>query len=350
MLSSSSTIRIRSATSETLGPAGAALCSGRAIAHSIERRYGAAGKQRLGARIAQSKLAAPPFTSGLPGEPYGHPMRAAALVVLLVAASAMSSCATAAQAARRAASTVPTDRCTIVSTSPPVVATVASDCAGAGTVERVEAPFGAPGARLASVYLPACYAREPQRRFPVVFLLHGAGADASQWPAIGLATTADDLITSGAIPPMIVVMPDGGATMPDGLAADLVDRLVPWADQTYRTLADSADRAVGGISRGGRVALLAVAMHPGVFSGVGGHSPAVGPSDDAIAARLSGRVRSDPPRRRRQGRAQARSRALREPCQDRGRQRRPRRGSRRARSQHTGGRTRPSTCGSTRRC
>ena len=168
------------------------------------------------------------------------------------------------------------------------MATVASDCAGAGTVERVEAPFGAPGARLASVYLPACYVRDPERRFPVVFLLHGAGADASQWPAIGLATTADDLITSGAIPPMIVVMPDGGATMPDELAADLVDRLVPWADQTYRTLADSADRAVGGISRGGRVALLAVAMHPGVFSGVGGHSPAVGPSDDAIAARLSG--------------------------------------------------------------
>ena len=138
------------------------------------------------------------------------------------------------------------------------------------------------------MYLPACYATEPQRRFPVVFLLHGAGADASQWPAIGLATTADELITSGAIPPMIVVMPDGGATMPDSLAADLVDHLVPWADQTYRTLADSADRAVGGISRGGRVALLAVAMHPGVFSGVGGHSPAVGPSDDAIAARLSG--------------------------------------------------------------
>ena len=175
-----------------------------------------------------------------------------------------------------------------MSTSPPVVASVASDCAGTGTVEQIEAPFGAPGARLASVYLPACYARDPQRRFPVVFLLHGAGADATQWPAIGLTTMADALITTGAIPPMIVVMPDGGATMADGLAADLVDRLVPWADQTYRTLPDSADRAVGGISRGGRVALLAVAMHPGVFSGVGGHSPAVGTGDDAMAARLSG--------------------------------------------------------------
>jgi enterochelin esterase-like enzyme len=205
--------------------------------------------------------------------------------VVLAVAVPISACAGPRQAS---APTLPTTAAPIVSTSPQVAASLASDCAGAGTVEQVAAPFGAQSAQLASVYLPACYLSEPQRRFPVVFLLHGAGADASQWPAIGLASTADDLITSGAIPPMIVVMPDGGATMADELAADLVDRLVPWADQTYRTLADSADRAVGGISRGGRVALLAVAMHPGVFSGVGGHSPAVGTGDDAIAARLSG--------------------------------------------------------------
>jgi enterochelin esterase-like enzyme len=217
-------------------------------------------------------------------------MRAAALVVLLVATVALSSCASAPASTSTSTTgsiAVSTTASPVVST-PPVVGNVASDCAGAGTVEQAEAPFGAPGARLASVYLPACYARDAERRFPVVFLLHGAGADATQWPAIGLATTADDLITSGAIPPMIVVMPDGGVTMADGLAAELVDRLVPWVDQTYRTVPDAADRAVGGISRGGRVALLAAAMHPGVFSGVGGHSPAVGAGDDAIAARLSG--------------------------------------------------------------
>jgi enterochelin esterase-like enzyme len=212
-------------------------------------------------------------------------MRAATVVVFVVATCTMNACSAVKEAST---ATVPTTGAAAVSTSPSVVASVASDCAGAGTVERVEAPFGAPGARLASVYLPACYSRDAERRFPVVFLLHGAGADATQWPAIGLATTADDLITSGAIPPMIVVMPDGGATMADGLAAELVDRLVPWVDQTYRTVPDAADRAVGGISRGGRVALLAAATHPGVFSGVGGHSPAVGAGDDAIAARLSG--------------------------------------------------------------
>ena len=163
-------------------------------------------------------------------------------------------------------------------------------------VEQVDAPFGPPGAQRANIYLPACYSSDPHRRFPVVFLLHGAGTDASQWPAIGLTAAANSLIGSGEIPPMIVVMPDGGVTMPDTLVSDLVDRLVPWVDHTYRTLADPADRAVGGISRGGRVALLALAMHPGVFSGAGGHSPAVGGGDDAIAAKLgsqTGPIRLD---------------------------------------------------------
>ena len=205
-----------------------------------------------------------------------------------------------------------------VSTSPSVVATIASDCAGAGRVEQVEAPFGASGARLASVYLPACYASEPQRRFPVVFLLHGAGADASQWPAIGLATTADDLITSGAIPPMIVVMPDGGATMPDepGRRSRRSPRAMGGPDLPH------ARRL--GRSRGRRD-----------LTGREGRAPR---GRDASRRLLGGRrpqprgrterrrnrspteraVRSDPPRRRRQGRAQAGCRALREPGQDRG--------------------------------
>ena len=165
------------------------------------------------------------------------------------------------------------------------------DCIGKGVVERgVDAPFGPTGSRAAAVYLPACYDANQQRRFPVVFLLHGAGTDASQWPAIGLATAADALISSGQIPPMIVVMPDGGPAMPDSLVRELVVGLVPWADRTFRTVADPADRAVGGISRGGRVALLAAAADPGLFAGVGGHSPAVGANDDAVAARLDMRA------------------------------------------------------------
>jgi len=167
----------------------------------------------------------------------------------------------------------------------------AGDCVGKGVVERgVDAPFGPTGKRAAAVYLPACYEADPYRRFPVVFLLHGAGTDASQWPAIGVATAADALVSSGQIPPMILVMPDGGPSMPDSLARDLVDGLVPWADRTFRTLGDPADRAVGGISRGGRVALLAAAADPGVFAGVGAHSPAVGARDDAVAARLDQRA------------------------------------------------------------
>ncbi len=104
-------------------------------------------------------------------------MRAAALVAFLVAVSAMSSCAAAPETSAPTVPTTPTATAAPgVTTSLPSVASVASSCAGAGTVEQVEAPFGAPGARLANVYLPACYVRDPERRFPVVFLLHGAGA------------------------------------------------------------------------------------------------------------------------------------------------------------------------------
>ena len=148
-------------------------------------------------------------------------------MVFVVATCTMTACSAAKEAST---ATVPTTVAPAVSTSRPDVASAASDCAGAGTVERTEAPFGPPGARLASVYLPACYARDPQRRFPVVFLLHGAGADATQWPAIGLATTADDLITSGAIPPMIVVM---GLT---GVITAATLRLVPLRTPWFETV------------------------------------------------------------------------------------------------------------------
>jgi enterochelin esterase-like enzyme len=207
-----------------------------------------------------------------------------ALAVLIVATSCGGSTPT-------AVSTTTTS-----SRAQSTVSAQVSDCAGTGSLQHVDAPFGAAGADAAVVYLPACYSSQSDRRFPVLYMLHGAGADASQWPDVGLTSTADALITNGQIPALIIVMPDGGVVMDDRLAGTLVDQLVPWADRTYRTIADPSQRAAGGISRGGRIALLAAATHPGVFAGIAGHSPAVGPGDDAIAARLgqaAGPIRLD---------------------------------------------------------
>jgi enterochelin esterase-like enzyme len=175
-------------------------------------------------------------------------------------------------------------------------ASVAVKCPGAGTVESTTAPFGPRGHQQAEVYLPACYDADPSRRYPVIYLLHGASADQTQWRDVGITAAADQLIAAGQLAPFVIVMPDGGPAMPDSLSKDLVDSLIPWAERTYRVGGDAAQRAVGGISRGGRVALEAAAAHPSLFAAVGGHSPAVDHGEDAMAVHLGkvpGAIRLD---------------------------------------------------------
>ena len=146
------------------------------------------------------------------------------------------------------------------------------------------APFGATASEPAVVYLPACYEADPARRFPVLYLLHGAGNTEQQWPDVGIAAAADAVIGSGDIGPMIIVLPNGGPGLPHTLVEQVSDQLNPWADTTYRTIAQRSGRAIGGISRGGAIALLAAAAHPELFQAVGGHSPAV---YEANVARVS---------------------------------------------------------------
>ena len=121
------------------------------------------------------------------------------------------------------------------------------------------------------VLLPAGYASDSRRRYPVLYLLHGAQSDHRSWTRDGDAQA----ITARA--PMIVVMPDGGA---NGWYTDWyqgarpvqprwetyhVDELVPWIDATYRTIAARRGRAIAGLSMGGYGALSYAARHPGTF-------------------------------------------------------------------------------------
>jgi enterochelin esterase family protein len=165
--------------------------------------------------------------------------------------------------------------------APSITADAAAACPGAGTLASADAPFRTTSREPVLVYVPACYAQRPNDRFPVLYLLHGAGADETQWTDIGTATAADSLIDSGAIGPMIIVMPDGGPAVSDQLVDGLSANLVPWTDRTYRTIPDRGSRAVGGISRGGRIALLSAGLHGDQFGSVGGHSPAVSAPDAA---------------------------------------------------------------------
>jgi enterochelin esterase family protein len=115
--------------------------------------------------------------------------------------------------------------------------------------------------RRVHVYTPPNYERMTSR-LPVLYLLHGADGEDSVWTAFGRAhVILDNLIADKAMPPMIVVMPNGYAYGWDsGVAADnqqadfqkdLVDDLIPFVQANYRASSDRKDRALAGLSRGG---------------------------------------------------------------------------------------------------
>lgn len=132
------------------------------------------------------------------------------------------------------------------------------------------------------VYLPPCYRVDAPQRYPVLYLLHGAGADETQWDDVGIDEAADQLITNRAISPLIMVFPGGGRSGESAYNRFVVDELIPFVDVSFATRAQRDARAIGGISMGGRGAIIIAATHPGLFGSVGGHSPALG-GDEPLA-------------------------------------------------------------------
>jgi S-formylglutathione hydrolase len=96
--------------------------------------------------------------------------------------------------------------------------------AGQGTIvtDSVSSPalasnvVGEKQTRQVLVYLPPSYRRDPARRFPVLYLLHGATSLPKEWvdgsyEGLDLRVAMDSLIAAAAIPELIVVMPDANA-------------------------------------------------------------------------------------------------------------------------------------------
>lgn len=129
-----------------------------------------------------------------------------------------------------------------------------------------------------NIYLPPCYHHDTGPRYPVLYLLHGQNASEDQWLDLGIAETADRLITTGAVPPFIIVMPyDKSFKQPteDRFGEALTDILVPYVDAAYRTQADRSGRALGGLSRGGAWAIHIGLTQPELFDSIGAHAPAI---------------------------------------------------------------------------
>lgn len=128
------------------------------------------------------------------------------------------------------------------------------------------------------VYLPPCYGLEPDKRYPVLYLLHGQNFDEEQWIRIGAPAAADGLEASGELPPFIMVFPyDYSYKQPTEYKFEdvFVGQLIPAIDGAYLTKNEVKYRAIGGLSRGGAWALHIGADHPELFGTIGGHSPSI---------------------------------------------------------------------------
>jgi enterochelin esterase family protein len=144
-------------------------------------------------------------------------------------------------------------------------------------VHRYESKALAGKSRGLVVYTPPGYDPAADRRYPVLYLLHGSGDDEHGWTNVGLAhRILDNLIADGKAVPMLVAMPDGHAAerRPGGdpgattraFAADLLGDVVPLVEATYKAKPGAADRAIIGLSMGGAQAFAVGLGHLDTFA------------------------------------------------------------------------------------
>jgi enterochelin esterase-like enzyme len=125
------------------------------------------------------------------------------------------------------------------------------------------------------VYLPPCYDQEPERRYPVLYLIHGQGFTQDQWDRLGADEMADQLIAAGEASPFIIVMPRDRVWTPpteDLFGQAVIEILLPHIDETYRTIPERDHRAIGGLSRGAGWALRLGLINWEQFGIIGMHS------------------------------------------------------------------------------
>jgi len=149
------------------------------------------------------------------------------------------------------------------------------------------------------IVLPPDYA-ESERRYPVLYLLHGHLQNYTVW---GRSLRAAEV--ARRLGDLIVVMPDGGnswfVNYAENAAGErnnwedhVVIDVVSYVDSHYRTEARRAGRAIGGLSMGGFAALAIGLRHPQQFISLGSTSGALSHARNAAAAIRAGLDRSPP--------------------------------------------------------
>jgi enterochelin esterase-like enzyme len=152
------------------------------------------------------------------------------------------------------------------------------------------------------VYTPPGY-EDAGDKYPVLYLLHGGGGDEDAWAALGRANyILDNLIATGKARPMIVVMtngnPDQTASVTDrekdpeiksvkemvaGIAMfpeSLVKDVIPYIENHYRVIPNSANRAIAGLSMGCLQTQITALSNPELFQYIGCFSLGIHFNDD----------------------------------------------------------------------
>lgn len=130
------------------------------------------------------------------------------------------------------------------------------------------------------VYTPPSYEKEPDMRYPVLYLQHGGGESETGWLWQGkINHIIDNLLADRACKEMIIVMNSGEAIARDGnlsggVAFGCIDRVlvndcIPFIDNKYRTIADRHSRAMAGLSMGGGQTQVTVFNYPEYFASAG---------------------------------------------------------------------------------
>ena len=142
---------------------------------------------------------------------------------------------------------------------------------------------GDPAERDVSIYLPPSYQARQNRRYPVIYMLHGFTDNDAKWFGItkhwiNLPAVIDKALASGGAGEMIVVMPDAFTRYQGSMYSNSVTtgnweefvakELVSYIDTHYRTIPNAASRGLAGHSMGGYGTLRIAMKQPGVFSSI----------------------------------------------------------------------------------
>jgi enterochelin esterase-like enzyme len=149
-----------------------------------------------------------------------------------------------------------------------------------GKVETVEYDSKSVGAkRKMVIYVPPGYSKDT--KYPVFYLLHGAGGNETHWSRLGAAAVIlDNLLADKKVVPMIVVMPNGspggrGAEARNAFENDLLKDIIPYVEANYSVKAGAEHRALAGLSMGGGQSLRIGLKNLDRFAWIGGFSSAL---------------------------------------------------------------------------